>query len=113
MAIDPPYRTDLINAAMRARRLTNRAVADKAGVGVMTVSKIRNGNPRVGYVTLKRVVEALGLTVTEVSKSRAVRSPAASQAVFDWPEKSSESTDASIDYPANLSRKMTLLIIFM
>jgi hypothetical protein len=36
----------------------------------MTVSKIRNGYPRVGYVTLKRVVEALGLTIAEVSKPR-------------------------------------------
>jgi helix-turn-helix protein len=68
----PPYRTDLINAAMGARRLTNRAVAEKAGVGVMTVSKIRNGDPRVGYMTLKRVVEALGLTIAEVSEPRVV-----------------------------------------
>jgi hypothetical protein len=59
---DPPYRTDLINAAMGAQRLSNIAVANKARVGVMTVSKIRNG-----YVTLKKVVEALGLTVAEVS----------------------------------------------
>jgi DNA-binding LacI/PurR family transcriptional regulator len=44
-------------------------VAERAGVGVMTVSKIRNGNPNVGYLTLKRVVEALGLTMTEVAKS--------------------------------------------
>jgi hypothetical protein len=64
----PPYRTDLINAAMGARRLTNKAVAEKAGVGVMTVSKIRNGDSRVGYMTLKKVVEALGLTIAEVSE---------------------------------------------
>jgi len=62
-----PYRTDLINAAMGAQRLTNTAVAKRAGVGVMTVSKIRNGKPTVGYVTLKRVVEAIGLTMAEVS----------------------------------------------
>jgi transcriptional regulator with XRE-family HTH domain len=55
---------------MGACRLSNKAVAEKAGVGVMTVSKIRNGNPRVGYITLKRVVEALGLTMAEVSKPR-------------------------------------------
>jgi transcriptional regulator with XRE-family HTH domain len=67
MSADSPYRTDLINAAMGARRLTNKAVAEKAGVGEMTVSKIRNGNPRVGYLTLKRVVEALGLTIAEVA----------------------------------------------
>jgi transcriptional regulator with XRE-family HTH domain len=68
MNTDPSYRTDLINAAMGARRLTNNAVAKKAGVGVMTVSKIRNGNPNVGYLTLKKVVEAVGLTIAEVSK---------------------------------------------
>lgn len=53
MITDPPYRIDLINGAMGARRLSNKAVAEKAGVGVMTVSKIRNGNAQVGYVTLK------------------------------------------------------------
>ena len=34
----------------------------------MTVSKIRNGDASVGYMTLKKVVEALGLTVAEVSE---------------------------------------------
>ena len=71
MSTDPPYRTDLINAAMGAHRLTNKVVADRAGVGVMTVSKIRNGNPNVGYMTLKKVVEAVGLTIAEVSQPRA------------------------------------------
>jgi len=66
MKKDPPYRVDLINAAMGAKRLSNVIVARKAGVGVMTVSKIRNGNTKVGYVTLKKVVEAIGLTMTEV-----------------------------------------------
>lgn len=32
----------------------------------MTVSKIRNGKPTVGYVTLKKVVEAISLTMAEV-----------------------------------------------
>jgi transcriptional regulator with XRE-family HTH domain len=63
----PPYRIDLINAAMGARRLTNEAVAKKAHVGVQTVSNIRNGHARVGYMALKKVVEALGLTLSEVS----------------------------------------------
>jgi hypothetical protein len=67
MCQDPPYRVDLINAAMGAQRLSNTAVAKKAGVGVMTVSKIRNGYTQVGYVTLKKVVEAVGLTMAEVS----------------------------------------------
>lgn len=72
VSTDPPYRTDLINAAMGARRLTNKAVAERAGVGVMTVSKIRNGDASVGYMTLKKVVEALGLTIAEVSEKRGV-----------------------------------------
>jgi hypothetical protein len=67
LSTDPPYRTDLINAAMGAQRLSNVAVANKARVGVMTVSKIRNGSANVGYVTLKKVVEAIGLTIAEVS----------------------------------------------
>jgi transcriptional regulator with XRE-family HTH domain len=67
LRIDPPYRIDLINAAMGARRLTNETVAEKAGVGVATVSRIRNGDPKVGYMMLKKIVEAIGLTVAEVS----------------------------------------------
>ena len=70
MSENQPYRTDLINAAMGARRLTNKTVAEKAGVGVMTVSRIRNGDPSVGYMTLKKVVETLGLTIAEVSDKR-------------------------------------------
>jgi transcriptional regulator with XRE-family HTH domain len=68
----PLYRTDLINAAMGAQRLSNETLARKAGVGSMTVSKIRNGYTQVGYVTLKKVVEALGLTMAEVSAPKAV-----------------------------------------
>jgi DNA-binding LacI/PurR family transcriptional regulator len=56
---------------MGARRLTNPTVAEMAGVSSMTVSRIRNGDPNVGYMTLKRVVEALGLTISEVSKTKA------------------------------------------
>ena len=74
MRDDAPYRIDLINAAMGARRLTNRIVAERAGVGVMTVSKIRNGNPSVGYLTLKKVVEVLGLTLAEISELEPVGS---------------------------------------
>lgn len=67
---NPPYRIDLINAAMGAQRLTNPAVAKRAGVGPVTVSRIRNGYASVGYVTLKKVVEALGLTIAEVSQPK-------------------------------------------
>ena len=64
---DSPYRIDVINAAMGAQRISNERLAEKAGVGIMTVSKIRNGQPQVGYVTLKKVVEALGLTMADIA----------------------------------------------
>ena len=67
MSTEPPYRIDLINAAMGAQRLSNERLAKKAGVGIMTVSKIRNGQAQVGYVTLKKVVDALGLTMAEIA----------------------------------------------
>ena len=64
---DSPYRIDVINAAMGARRISNERLAEKAGVGIMTVSKIRNGDTQVGYVILKKVVEALGLTMADIA----------------------------------------------
>jgi transcriptional regulator with XRE-family HTH domain len=72
MKTDPPYRTDLINAAMGAQRLSNAAVAKRAGVGVMTVSKVRNGFANVEYLTLKKVAEAIGLTIAEVSETEKI-----------------------------------------
>ena len=65
----PPYRTDLINGAMGAQRLTNELVAQKAGVSAKSVSAVRNGDPNVGLLTLKKVVEAVGLTVSEVTEA--------------------------------------------
>lgn len=67
MSMSPPYRIDLINAAMGAQRLSNERLAKKAGVGIMTVSKVRNGQPQVGYLTLKKVVDALGLTMADIA----------------------------------------------
>ena len=67
MSTQPPYQIDVINAAMGAQRLSNERLAKKAGVGTMTVSKIRNGYTQVGCVTLKKVVEALGLTMAEIA----------------------------------------------
>jgi transcriptional regulator with XRE-family HTH domain len=55
------YDTTQINAAMGAQRLTNPAVAEKAGVGIPTVSRIRNGDPHVQLDTLKKVADALDL----------------------------------------------------
>ena len=72
MSTEPPYRIDLINAAMGALRLSNDRLAKKAGVSVMTVSRIRNGDTQVGYITLKKVVEALGLTMAEIALPKTV-----------------------------------------
>lgn len=69
--MDPSYRVDLINGAMGAKRLTNADVAEKAGVSTKTVSAVRNGDPNVGFMTLKKVVEAVGLTMTDVTEPKA------------------------------------------
>jgi Predicted transcriptional regulators len=61
-----PYRTDLINGAMGALRLTNEVVAEKAKVAPKTVSAIRNGDPKVGLPSLRAVVEAVGLTMDQI-----------------------------------------------
>ena len=65
MITQPLYRTDLINAVMGASRLTNVAVAELAGVGSMTVFRVRNGDPNVTYIVLKKVADALGITMSE------------------------------------------------
>ena len=67
MSKQSPYRLDVINAAMGAQRLSNDRLARKAGVSIVTVSRIHNGYAQVGYTTLKKVVEALGLTMAEIS----------------------------------------------
>jgi transcriptional regulator with XRE-family HTH domain len=67
MSTQSPYRIDVINAAMGAQRLCYVRLAKKAGVSVMTVSRFRNGDTQVGYVILKRVVEALGLTMADIA----------------------------------------------
>jgi len=73
MKLDPPYRIDLINVAMGAGRLSNATVAKKAGVGVMTVSEIRNGNTQVGYVTLKKVVAEIATPKTQNGLASSIR----------------------------------------
>ena len=64
---DSPYRIDVINAAMGAQRLSNDRLAKKAGVSIMTVSRVRNGDTQVGYAILKKVVEALGLNMADIA----------------------------------------------
>jgi len=60
------YRTDLINAAMGARRMTNPQLAQKADLDPATISKIRNGDPKVKLPSLCAVADALGLSMEEL-----------------------------------------------
>lgn len=60
------YRTDLINAAMGAQRMTNPQLAQKADLDPTTISKIRNGDPKVKLPSLSAVAVALGLSMEEL-----------------------------------------------
>jgi transcriptional regulator with XRE-family HTH domain len=64
------YRTDLINAAMGAKRLTNDSLGEMAGIAPKTVSGVRNGDPNVKLPTLKAVADALGLTLEQLFESK-------------------------------------------
>lgn len=61
-----PYRVDLINAAMGAKRLTNEKVAQLANVNFKVVSAIRNGAPNVNLTSLRAVADALGLDMKDL-----------------------------------------------
>lgn len=65
------YRSDLINGAMGAQRLTNETVAKTAGVNIKVVSAVRNGAPNVMLESLIAVVTAVGLTMEEIFQERA------------------------------------------
>lgn len=68
----PPYRTDLINGAIGAQRLTNDEVAEKAGVTPKVVSAIRNGARNIMLESLIAVVvKGLELTMEEIFSERA------------------------------------------
>lgn len=72
------YRTDRINAAMGALRLTNDEVAEKATkirmrinpnlgpVAPRTVSAVRNGDTKIRLTTLQCVVQAIGLNMHDL-----------------------------------------------
>jgi transcriptional regulator with XRE-family HTH domain len=57
------YRTDLINGAMGANRLTNEKVAAIAGVAPKVISAVRNGKVNITLHSLKAVAEAVGFEV--------------------------------------------------
>ena len=66
----PPEEPDGTPAAPVARRPTMRDVADAAGVGLATVSRVVNGEPNVNAATADRVsavVERLGYRPNELA----------------------------------------------
>jgi len=67
----PPYRTDLINAAMGAKRLTNEKVAELAKVNFKVVSAIRNGAPNVMLPSLIAVAAALDIDMKDLFEPKA------------------------------------------
>jgi len=73
MNTEPPYRVDLINAAMGAQRMSNDSARKESG------RRNDDGleNPQWLYTSgicdsQKRVVEALGLTMAEISTPKAI-----------------------------------------
>ena len=60
------YRTDLIREKMASKGLTNDDLAEISGVSDGTISAIRNGKTTVGVHTLKKAIEPLGLSLTEI-----------------------------------------------
>jgi transcriptional regulator with XRE-family HTH domain len=57
------YKPELINEVMGRRRLTNKQVAELAGVNTKVVSAARNGKETVKLPSLKKVADALGLSL--------------------------------------------------
>jgi transcriptional regulator with XRE-family HTH domain len=65
------YRDDLIRATQGAKNLTNEALADLSGLNVNTISAIRRGKEHVEVPTLKKVADALGLTMQQLFEPKA------------------------------------------
>lgn len=65
------YNTDPINEVMGRERLSNDRLAELAGLDPTTVSRIRNGNPNVNLPSLKKVADALGLSMAELFTPKA------------------------------------------
>jgi len=63
------YRDDLIRAEKAARRLTDQALAELAGVSRSTVSLACNGKS-IGLRALSAIVSALGIEMAEVFKAK-------------------------------------------
>ncbi|MCP9496712.1 MAG: helix-turn-helix transcriptional regulator [Pyrinomonadaceae bacterium MAG19_C2-C3] len=71
------YRTDLINAAMGARRMTAEELAKRTGLGMTVISAVRNGKPNPKIDTLKRIADALDLQLADLFTHDAAQEPVA------------------------------------
>ncbi len=65
------YETAPINEAMGRERLTNEKLAKKAELDPVTISRIRNGDPKVSLPTLQKVADALNLELIVTFEKRA------------------------------------------
>lgn len=54
------YRDDLLRAAAAAQRKSHRVVAEETGLNRMTVGRVLDGDPKVGYLTIFKIAQALG-----------------------------------------------------
>lgn len=68
----PPYDNDRIRAEMTLKKLKVEDVARTAEVAPKTVSAIRNGKREVQVDKLERVVIAVGISMSDIFKERAV-----------------------------------------
>jgi len=55
--------------------MTAEQLAEKTGLGLTTISAIRNGHPNPKTTTLQKVAEALGLTLAELFTPKAEPEP--------------------------------------
>lgn len=60
------YRDDLIRAAMGAQKMSQAALAEKSDLNPNTISAICRGKENVEIPTLKKVADALGLSLQEL-----------------------------------------------
>lgn len=64
------YRDDLIRAKKAANKLTLEDLEKETGLNKNTISDICNGKESVELKSLKKVVEALGLHLSDVFDSK-------------------------------------------
>jgi transcriptional regulator with XRE-family HTH domain len=64
------YRDDKIRAVQAAKKLTDQELAEAAGVGRTAVSQITNGQWDGRLSTLRKVGDALGLSLQELFEPR-------------------------------------------